>query len=947
MTRAAPAAASVAASVAALPSRPNLTFLRKLAKARLKSLRAAEPDAKLADAQLAVAREHGFASWRKLKAYVDSTRRTDRVAELFAAIERDDVGGVRKLLTARRALASARDADGRTPLHVAAERNNPDLVAVLLAHGGDATAHYGHSAHTPLSWALTVHAFEAAEALVRGGVKPDLFCAAGLGALDAVRSFFDDAGNVRPGASQTGSSRLAPDGSPLPRPPQSPREVVSDALYIACRNARTEVARFLLERGGPDLSFRAYMGGTPLHWACFGGSRQIVQMLLEAGADPAARDDVFRATPRAFGIVVPANWGMLRMVARQLQADLSLVNVADARGTPLHEAARGGHREIVELLLKVGADRAARDADGKNPRDLAVAAGHSAVVELFDGTLAPPRSAATTTEFDPDALARAAVRAMERGWAESGAIIEREFDEPGEQPRWESAGLESHTLREREADDAITRRAQPGLYRMASVWHHISISAPRTIIADASSQPTRSLELLRGGDDVNVPLAGGRWRPIEWKPSVSRGRGKPGRWQDLAEALKFLRDRAEPGRYRIISVRRMLRARSTTSGLKVIKKHAFGEHGLPVNQSTTNNPTPTRAPEKKIRKSDWQPVMDAAFAGDDVRARQLLDAGADPNVLSTTNYRHRPLHRAIEHKKTSPKHAGHERVVKLLLEHGAHPKLRATASQLTALQLAAMDETRFVPLLRRHFEPLDIFHAAVLAEDRRVAQLLAGDRELATARDANGATALQYCAGSAMYRLSDELASKLVRIAGMLLDAGADPNATYLFADQWPIPVLFGSAGHHDNPAVTELLLRHGADPCDGESVYHASDEGHDACLALFEKYVDPKKLAAECTRCLSTQLHWGRTRGAAWLLAHGADPNRVSSRWGNSALHAAVEAGSNDRIIRLLLANGGDPKRKNKQGKTAIDLARASKAAKRLLPVLESGTKTKGARRR
>src|SRR5690606_8586330 len=58
-----------------LPPRPNLEWLRKAAKKKLAQLRRTQPDAKLADAQLAVAREHGFPSWRKLKAHVDEVAR--------------------------------------------------------------------------------------------------------------------------------------------------------------------------------------------------------------------------------------------------------------------------------------------------------------------------------------------------------------------------------------------------------------------------------------------------------------------------------------------------------------------------------------------------------------------------------------------------------------------------------------------------------------------------------------------------------------------------------------------------------------------------------------------------------------------------------------------------------------------------------------------------------
>jgi hypothetical protein len=55
----------------ALPARPSLEHLRKKAKQRLVKLRASGASARLADAQLLVAREYGFPSWRALKAAVE------------------------------------------------------------------------------------------------------------------------------------------------------------------------------------------------------------------------------------------------------------------------------------------------------------------------------------------------------------------------------------------------------------------------------------------------------------------------------------------------------------------------------------------------------------------------------------------------------------------------------------------------------------------------------------------------------------------------------------------------------------------------------------------------------------------------------------------------------------------------------------------------------------
>jgi len=57
-----------------LPTTPNLEHLRKQAKRRLAEMRLENPELQLADAQHALAREYGFASWPKLKAHVESLR---------------------------------------------------------------------------------------------------------------------------------------------------------------------------------------------------------------------------------------------------------------------------------------------------------------------------------------------------------------------------------------------------------------------------------------------------------------------------------------------------------------------------------------------------------------------------------------------------------------------------------------------------------------------------------------------------------------------------------------------------------------------------------------------------------------------------------------------------------------------------------------------------------
>lgn len=388
-----------------LPLRANLEWLKKAAKEQLEQLRESQADAQLSDAQLVVAREYGFTSWRELKARVDQMQQVTEqfktlqaatqasppetiqpddpdLLSVMAAIRQGDQKTLEQVLTRRPGLAKARDADGQTPLHLAAENNDPVMGVALLLFGADSQAKYGQSGHTPLSWAVTCHALEFAQTLVRAGVKPDLFTAAGMGSLDAVRLCFDEQGNLRSGMAQTGSTRFNSEGTRLPCPPESVPEQIADALYMACRNGQLEIARFLLTKH-PDLSFRGYLGGTLLHWACFGCNNEVIQLIEQKGGDYSTRDDSLHCTPRAFGICVPANWGFIELVERQLKRDPTLASFMDGQTSALHEGAKAGHLKIVQLLVNAGTDRTMKNGDGKTALELAQEQGHTQVAELL------------------------------------------------------------------------------------------------------------------------------------------------------------------------------------------------------------------------------------------------------------------------------------------------------------------------------------------------------------------------------------------------------------------------------------------------------------------------------------------------------------------------------------------------------------------------------------
>src|SRR5580704_6571832 len=102
-----------------LPRQPNLEQLRKQAK----ELMGGWPGFTLSEAQRELARAYGFASWPKLKAFVDGAN----VARLADAVNAGDIATVRKLIKARPELVGmdmAGDNEHRA-LHYAVLRCDP------------------------------------------------------------------------------------------------------------------------------------------------------------------------------------------------------------------------------------------------------------------------------------------------------------------------------------------------------------------------------------------------------------------------------------------------------------------------------------------------------------------------------------------------------------------------------------------------------------------------------------------------------------------------------------------------------------------------------------------------------------------------------------------------------------------------------------------------------
>ena len=157
-----------------------------------------------------------------------------------------------------------------TSIHPEQAGLQESLMSLLLARGGPAALSAdSHQEENLVASCLANRRLRAAAEFLAGkGAALNFEAAAGLGRLEAVKTFFDEK------------------GKPSSRPARTEME---RGLFWACEYGHNHVVEFLWQKG-VSLDARSPDGQTPLHWAVIGGQAETVKLLLVHGANLEARN---------------------------------------------------------------------------------------------------------------------------------------------------------------------------------------------------------------------------------------------------------------------------------------------------------------------------------------------------------------------------------------------------------------------------------------------------------------------------------------------------------------------------------------------------------------------------------------------------------------------------------------------------------------------------------
>lgn len=278
---------------------------------------------------------------------------------------------------------------GAAPLHYAAQNGSIEIAKVLLSHGAHLNIQCATHGMTPLMVAVWHRHLPLVEYLLSlPQINVEIIATVGIKARDIIGFGIKGKGTSFDQMEAQKLQQLFQAAKPLTH-----GNLIFDVILDQSLNEKNKIIKLKEILSTPQsatwinailpISNSGNDAHTPLLIAARDGLAEVVQLLLEHGADQTLVDYYMRSLP-----IHKAAYGGHAAVLEALIQDHRITQVLNAQGpfngyTPLHDAIWHGHYEAAKVLLNAGAETDLRGYDGHTALELAQRFCYCEITQLF------------------------------------------------------------------------------------------------------------------------------------------------------------------------------------------------------------------------------------------------------------------------------------------------------------------------------------------------------------------------------------------------------------------------------------------------------------------------------------------------------------------------------------------------------------------------------------